>query len=446
MENPMFEQTKAQMLDRRRLLRLLGASAAAPVALNLLPSALAQAVASAPKIPAVTAKFSMVSYTNHTWPIIGIRNGYFDEVGIKISPADGRVVFENQSVPLLDNREVDISTIFVGVLTPALDKIKNIKPFLIHSYWQGNTILTGPKSGFKTLDDFMAAGHDFLAAANLTVKQLKGQKLTVPPTISTRPWLEFVYGLGGMKLEDSELVSVEDPNAVQLAVAGQVPFAAPAGAVQIYQLQYQANWRPLISTRQMVRLAKGEGAAKVKKLLNYDGFAATTEYIAANKDTIHRFNSALYRTMADVFGPKQMTELEKQVPFVNAANGSALDAKAIKFIFEELDPFFTWEKQEGIWTDPANPLNYVNVYEDQIKKFIADGAIAPGKYPLDDLFVAKAFWQEAKAMKAEATSLAVKAEAAKLSGERKVLAEAGKAWAVKYNYLDSVRFLKAALA
>src|SRR5260221_203783 len=79
-------------------------------------------------VTVVTARFSMVSYTNHTWPIIGVRNGYFDEIGIKLEPPDGRIVFENQTVPLLENKEVDVSTIFVGVLTPVLDKIKDIRP------------------------------------------------------------------------------------------------------------------------------------------------------------------------------------------------------------------------------------------------------------------------------------------------------------------------------
>jgi ABC-type nitrate/sulfonate/bicarbonate transport system substrate-binding protein len=442
----MFQTTDPQMLDRRRLLKLAGAGLAGAGLASLSPGVIGRALAAAPQIPAVTLRLGMVSYTNHTWPIIGVRNGFFDEVGIKIAPADGRVIFENQSVPLLKNGELDASTIFVGVLTPALDKIKDVRPFLVHSYWQGNTILVGPNSPFKTLDDFMAEGKTFAEAAKLTVMQLKGKKLTVPPTISTRPWLQFVYDFAGIKLEDSELVMLEDPNAVQLAVSGGVPFAAPAGAVQIYQLQFQANWRPLISTRQMVKYAGGKDGAPVQKILNYDGFAATTDYIAAHKDTIHRFNAALYRTMAGVFGPNQMAELNKQVPFVNAANGSSLDAAAIKFIFAELDPFFPWEAQTRLWQDTADPLYYKNVYEYQVQKFIDDKAIAPGKYDLDELFVARSIWQEAMQMKAKAEGLATKADAAKLADDRKVLAEAGKAWAAKYNYLDAVRFLEAALA
>jgi ABC-type nitrate/sulfonate/bicarbonate transport system substrate-binding protein len=219
----MLQKTSDHMLDRRGFLKLAGGTALGAALIDMNPRAVDKAFAAAPEIPAVSTRFAMVSYPNHTWPIIGVRNGFFKEVGIALEPTDGRIIFENQTVPLLQNREADISTIFVGVLTPVLDKIKNIRPFLIHSYWQGNTILTGP-NGFKTLDDFMGMGKPFAEAAKLTLEQLKGQKLTVPPTISTRPWLEFIYGLAGMKLEDSDLVMLEDPNAVQLAVSGGVPF------------------------------------------------------------------------------------------------------------------------------------------------------------------------------------------------------------------------------
>lgn len=439
----MFEVINRQMLDRRRFMQLLGGTAAA-VAMSSL--ALDLAYAAAPEIPSVVAKTGLVSYTNHTWPIIGIRNGYFEEVGITLEPSDGRIIFENQTVPLLQNDELDIATIFVGVLTPVLDRLKDVRPFLIHSYWQGNTILTAPDNGIKTLDDFVAEGLSFAEAARLTVEQLKGEKLTVPPTISTRPWLEFIYDFGGLKLEDSELVMLEDPNAVQLAVSNGVKFAAPAGAVQIYQLQYQANWRPLISTRQLVKYAGGPDGAPVQKILNFDGFAANTDYINEHKDTIHRFNSALYRTMAEMFGPNQIAELEKQVPYVNAANGSSLDAAAIKFIFEELDPFFTWEGQARVWLDENDPLYYKNVYSYQIQKFMEDKAIAEGEYDLDELFPARAIYLEAVEMKKKAEELAAKADAAGLSEEKRALAEAGKVWATKYNFLDAVRFLEAALA
>jgi ABC-type nitrate/sulfonate/bicarbonate transport system substrate-binding protein len=428
--------------SRRKVLRYMGAaagSALAAPALHLSGSAAAQTA-----IPQKTIRFSMVNHTNHSIWVIAARRGYFEEVGITIDPPDGRTVFESQVVPVLQTGEVDISTIFLGVLTPVLHQIKNIRPFMNYSYFQGSTILTGPDSGFKTVDDFIAEGKTFREAAKATMEQLRGQKLTVPPSISTRPWLEFVYSFGDLKLEDSDLVIVEDPNAVQLAVSGQVPFVAPAGAVQIYQLEFQAGWRPLMSTRQMVKHAGGPDGAPVNRILNYDGFACSTEYLKANRDTIHRFNSVIYRTMDEIFGPNQKEALELYAPFINSVNGSSLDAGAIKFIFEEMDPFFPWEVQERLWTDKSFPLEYHNVYDYQIKKFIEDGTLPAGDYSLDDIFPSRAIWLEERAMKAEAEKLLADAEGMNLSAEKGALVEAGRDWITKYNFLDAVANLKAA--
>ena len=81
-----------------------------------------------------------------------------------------------------------------------------------------------------------------------------------------------------------------------------------------------------------------------------------------------------------------------------------------------------------------------------MKKFIEDKTIAPGDYDLDALFPARAIWMEAVAMQQKAADLAKTASAAKLPDDRQALAEAGKVWAGKYNFLDAVRFLEASLA
>jgi hypothetical protein len=141
-----------------------------------------------------------------------------------------------------------------------------------------------------------------------------------------------------------------------------------------------------------------------------------------------------------------MAALALQVPFVNAATGATLDADAIKFIFEELDPFFPWELQERVWTDETYALEYHNVYDYQIQKFIDDAVLPAGTYDLDDHFPAKALWEEELAWKMRAETLAAQADAATLAADRRALAETGKSWIAKYNFLDAVRFLEAALA
>lgn len=140
--------------DRRRVLSFMGAAAGTTLAMPALH--LSRAAAAQPAIPEKTVRLAMVNVTNHSVFVLGARKGYFDEVGIKIVPDDGRTIFESQTVPVLQTGEIDIASIFLGVLTPVLHEVKNIKTFINTSFFQGNTILTGPEAGFKTVDEFVS--------------------------------------------------------------------------------------------------------------------------------------------------------------------------------------------------------------------------------------------------------------------------------------------------
>ena len=107
--------------------------------------------------------------------------------------------------------------------------------------------------------------------------------------------------------------------------------------------------------------------------------------------------------------------------------------------------FFPWALQSKVWTDKSYPLEYHNVYDYQIQKFIADGALPKGEYDLDELFPAKALWAKELAMKTEAEKLAAQADSLNLSGDKKVMAETGKSWIAKFNFLDAVNYLKPAV-
>ena len=205
-----------------------------------------------PSIPEVTVSHGVAAYTNHCWTVLAAKKGFLKDVGITLNGGAPKVLRDQQLVPSLQNGEVDITTMYLGLITQALDKVTNVKPILVYSFWQGNTILTSPNLGFKTVDEFLAQGMPWEQAAAAATAQLKGQKFTVTANPSTYPWIDFALGLGGLSMKDTQAVPIEDPKAVQLAINDQVPFAAPGGAVQIYQLQYQANWKSVISTRQMV--------------------------------------------------------------------------------------------------------------------------------------------------------------------------------------------------
>jgi ABC-type nitrate/sulfonate/bicarbonate transport system substrate-binding protein len=433
-------------MPRRRFLRASAALAAAGPAAAAVRWTTPARAQTAPTIPSKTIRLAANPYGNHAWVVLAGQQGYLKDVGITAEPAQPKMVLEQQSVPQLENNEIDVSTMYIGTVTGAADKVPTIRTFFVHSYWAGNVILVSPSSGYKTVDEFIAEGKPWAEAAKLAMAQLKGQEIAVPPNPSTYPWMNLAYSFAGLKMEDSKVIAVEDPKAVQLAISDKIKAAAPGGAVQIYQLQFQANWKPLMSTLQMVKYVPGGPGSEINNVLNYDGLITTQHYIDENRDTVLRLSAALYRTLDYMFGPRQMEALAKYAPFINASAGSELDASAIKFIFEVLDPFFLWRDQPKLWTDPSYPLYFKNIYQYQLEEYQKSGAIAKQAYDLDAMFPAKQLWQEMKSQSEKAQQLMQKAQGATLADDRRKLLDEGKRHYDGHNYLDAGRFMEAALA
>jgi ABC-type nitrate/sulfonate/bicarbonate transport system substrate-binding protein len=121
---------KSSPVTRRQV--LVAGTAAAAVTVSARRSAYAQA-ATTPAIPEVTVRHAVVSYTNHAWTVLAAKKGFLKEVGITMDGGAPKVLRDQQMVPQLQNGEVDITTMYFGLITQALDKVTNIKPILAYS-------------------------------------------------------------------------------------------------------------------------------------------------------------------------------------------------------------------------------------------------------------------------------------------------------------------------
>lgn len=431
----------SRSVSRRAVLKagVAGATAAA------MPAPLWAQATNVPAIPDVTVRFGCFAVTNHAWTILASQKGFLKDVGITMAGGAPKLYRFTQVVPAMQNNEIDIGGMYYGLMTQTLDKLTNFKPILVYSFFQGKSILGSAKKGYKSVDEFMASGMDWDTAAKAALGQMKGKSFAVPNEPSSYPWNEFTLGLAGMAMKDTKLVAVEDPKIVQLAAGEQVDFAAPAGAVQIYQLRHQAGWKPVMTMDQQLKHMYSGAESPLNRFLDYDLIQVTDKYLQENRDTVFRFTSAMYRTLAYMFGPEQNQALTQYAPFINANAGSNLNAEAIKFIFEEMDPFFQWKDQEQVWNDPKYPLYFKNVYEPKIRQFVASGTIKDQAYDLDDIFQGKAIYEEMKAQKAQAEMLMAQLGQT-LGDDRKPLYDKGKFHYDNFNYLDAVRFFEAARA
>lgn len=417
-------------------------SAAAGGAL-LLPRTYARAQ-TVPAIPEVNVRFGGFAVTNHAWTVLASQKGFLRDVGITMNGGAPRSLLETQVVPSLMNGELDITSYWFGLAIQQLDRVPNLHPILVYSYFRGNTIVGRPDL-YKSVDEFVAEGMDWPEAAAAAVEQMRGKRFAITASPSTYPWNEFALGMGNMSMADTETVPVEDPRAVQLAISNNVDFAAPGGAVQVYQLQFQAGWKPIISTRQMLEHMTGGVGSPLNSLLNYDLIQTTTEYLENNRDTVFRFVGAMYKTLDYIFGENQMQALNEYAPFINAQTGAQMDADAIKFIFEDLDPFFQWKDQAEVWENTDSPLHYRNIYTYQINQFVQQGTIPDKEYDLDEIFRAKSIWQEMAEMKGR-TERMLDSLTGEIGPDRQALLDQARFHYDSFNFLDAERFAAAATA
>lgn len=398
--------------------------------------------ATTPSIPETTVRFGGFAVTNHCWTVLASQKGFLADNGITMAGGVPKALLETQVVPQLMNGELDITSYWFGLAIQQLHRVPDLHPILVYSYFQGSTIVGDPAK-YKSVDEFIAEGMAWPEAAAAAVGQMRGKKFAITASPSTHPWNEFALGLGGMSMADTETIPVEDPKAVQLAISNGVDFAAPGGAVQVYQLQFQAGWKPIISTRQMVKYMPSGAGSPLNSLLNYDLIQTTSGYLENNRDTVYRFVGGMYRTLDYMFGPNQTQALTEYAPFINAQTGAQMDAKSIKFIFEDLDPFFQWKDQSKVWEDESFALNYKNIYTYQIQRFVAAGTIPDEPYDLDRIFAAKGIWQEMAGMKSRAEAMIAKVHGT-VGEDRKILLDQAKAHLANFNFLDAERFATAA--
>lgn len=432
-----------QKLNRRSLLKLGVAAGAATLPHGMGLDQAFAADASPLTLPAVTVRWGALPSTNQAWVMLASKKGFLKDVGITMANGVPKIVQEPQAIAQVNNNELDVCGQYFGGIIQALGRVDNIRPFFCYSYFQGRAILCPPDAGIKTVSELMGQGLSWADATKQAIMQMKGQQFAIMNAPSVLPWIELALKQGDLTLADTQAIPLEDPRVVQLAIGGRVKFASPAGAVQIYQLQQQAGWKSLIDMPGMIK-SMPNGEAALSDFLHYDLIMCTDEYLKSNRETIYRICGAMYRTLEYMFGPDRMTAYSEYAPFINAANGSSLDAQAIKYIFDVMDPFFRFSEQPKIWSDQKSPLYYKNIYEPQIKRMVASGALPDKLYDLDAMFASRSIFNDMLAMKQDTDKLLAKADGS-LSGDKAALVQGARQHYEAYNFYDAQRLARLAM-
>ncbi len=190
-------------------------------------------------VPQLEVSLGMRPYANDLIFVAGIKQGFYKDVGLTITPAPyGRKVLPDQAIPLLVNKQIDFMALYPPDIIATMDSVQNIRFIALTDLFQGFAILARPGSNVKTVGQFMAEGLTFEEAMKQTMAQLKGKSFVTAPVVDNRIFLETVFSLGGMNMDkDTKLVVTPDSNALQLESGGQIDFASPTGAPFTAQLR-----------------------------------------------------------------------------------------------------------------------------------------------------------------------------------------------------------------
>jgi hypothetical protein len=393
-------------------------------------------------IPQVEVSLGMRPFANDLIFVSAIKQGFYGDVGIKITPPpNGRKVLPDQAIPLLIHKDVDVMALYPPDVVAALDTVKSIRFIALSDLFQGFAILANPESGAKTVRQLMDGGMSFEDAMKATMAQLKGKSFATPPDVDNRIFLSLVFSLGGLTMDgDTHLIITPDSNALQLASGHKVDFASPGGAPFTAQLE-GAGWIPLVTPVDVLQHMAQTTGSPAAGLVGTPGVASDADWARSHQETVLRFVSVMFRIIdQEQKDPKTM--LGAMLDYVNSFAGTSLDYKGLKLTIDALSPLSSFEFQKNYCDKPDSPLFYKNAFNAHVKFNIDKGLLTQAAYDPDSLIWACEIYSDLGKLKTESDARLADLKGKTLTAAQQAAVDKAKQFYDWYDYLDSYRLLK----
>jgi ABC-type nitrate/sulfonate/bicarbonate transport system substrate-binding protein len=389
-----------------------------------------------PDIPSVDVRFAMWPYGDSAMGFIGIKQGFFEQVGINLVPREGETRLIEQTPGELLSGQLQMACGYMPLLIQSFLNQPQIKMVQLHDVYVGNYLLASPAVGARTYDDFAHAGEPFEQAARSAVGQIKEKRVALSTVGNNRAFFGTLLGFGGLTPNDVKLTVIDDTKMLQLARAGEVDFAMPGGAAQNVVLINEGFFRVFGIGQLLDHLPPADPRAVTA--LGDQGIVGTSEYIDGNAETILRFMSVYYRIMDQVDRDPD-TALAILLPHLNAAAGVDLTLGDCKVVFARFYRLISFEGSVDHLLNRRFPLQLDNVYVPQIEAAKKGGIIpAHDNVTPEDIFVGGGFYRILTDLKKRYEDLKRSAPFAS------ALATRAEEQYRNRNYLDAYRLLRSA--
>lgn len=391
------------------------------------------------EIPKATIKFGMRPYADNTFYYIGMKKGWFDEVGISFDPAPyGLKANDSNVLTLMLNGQLDMISEYCPLILPTYKDARSLKCVGFTDNNQAFSVLANPKLKLKTFKEYIAEGKPFDEAIKATLKPLEGKTLVGAPELSARPFEEGLSKLSGLKWN---LQVLDDAKSLVLAKAGREDFVNPEGAPITYTLR-QAGWTDLIDIGDLVKYGPGGEGSPLEGLIDIVGVAANGDYVNKNQNTVLRFMSVVWRIFDQT--AKDPSLFDIQAPYLNSFAGTNLDGKGVADTVNVLDPFTPFADNKAYYDDPKNLLYYQNVWSAIIADLEAHGIMPKGIVKPDDVVWGGPIWHQMLDYKTKSDALFAKLGASSLPDDKKAMLDKAKDFYDAFDFLDSYRLALAA--
>lgn len=381
-----------------------------------------------------TVKFGTLPYGDHTYAVIGAKQGWFKEVGIDFQYQSIKV---EEIVPYLKNGNLDAVSTPPGILVAAHDSAPNLRSFVFGDLFQGYAIMAQPNSGYKSYSEFVNDGLSHSDALKATTRQLQNKVFAYPTEAAIKPFIDLVLEKGNLKPGEVRPLVLDDPLTVNAMRSKQAEFQV--GGVPSRLILQREGFKPIISS---VDLAKGAAPSDDSRELAsvlQNGWGTTKEFYEREHDTVLRLASVNYRIM-QFMNTNQQQAIAIHMPYLSEVSGQTFTEEDGRIIYTSLDPFVTFENQRDWFHNPNSPFFYKYVNGSIVKSFINQGVFKNAPPSVEDVIFADDVYLELEGLKAQSEELFQRIENNKLIEGKQQLAakyERAKHFYQIYDFLDS---------
>ncbi|MCX5496199.1 hypothetical protein OSH11_15920 [Kaistia dalseonensis] len=389
-------------------------------------------------IPASTIKFGMRPYADNTFYIIGMKKGWFSDVGISFDPAPyGLKANDSNVTTLLLNGQLDLISEFCPLMLPTYKDSTKLKCVGFTDNFLANAILANPKLKLKTFKEYIAEGKTYEEALKATLAPMKGKTLVGAPQLSDRAFEEYLNKTSGAGFK---LQVLDDAKSLVLAKADREDFVNPEGAPIVYTLR-QAGWTSLVDIGDLIKYGPGGVDSPIEPLIGIVGLGANSDWVNANQNTLLRFMSVVWHIIDATKADPSLYDL--QAPYLNSVAGTDLDGKGVEATVNILHPFTPFAGNAEYYDNNKATSYYANVWSAVIKDFEAH-KIIPAGITADDVVWGGPIWHQMVEYKAKTDELLTKINGMTLSSDKQALVDRAKTFYANYDFLDAYRLALAA--